>query len=80
MTYNVILLVITSNNIPSGPPIAFIYHLIPDGSPFQYIKPHPSIVEKRTSRYSICWKVLHSSSYLLGFTSLPPPPLPPYNY
>ena len=77
-----ISLVITSNNIPLNPPIALAYHLIPDGSPFWYIKSPLSIVEKRTSRYPICWKALYPSSYLLRFTS-PPPSLSlllSYNY
>ena len=81
MTYHVILLVITSNNIPLSPSIALAYHLVPDGSPFQYTKLHPSVVEKCISRYPICWEALHPSSYLLGLTSPPPPPpLPPYDY
>ena len=81
MTYHVISLVITSNNILLSPPIALAYYLVLDGSPFWYTKPYLSIVEKRISRYSICWEALHLSSYLLGFTSSPPPlPLPPYNY
>ena len=82
MTYHVILLVITSNDIPLSPLIVLTYHLIPDGSPFWYTKPHPSIIEKRTSRYPICRKALHPSLYLLEFTSPPPPslPFPPYNY
>ena len=81
MTYHVISLVITSNDIPLSPTIALAYHFVSNGSPFWYTKPHPSIVEKRTSRYPICWEALHPSSYLLGFTS--PPPfllLLPYNY
>ena len=81
MTYHVILLVITSNNIPPSPPIALAYHLVLDDSPFQYTKPYLSIIEKRTSRYLICWETLHLSLYLLGFTSPPsPPPLLPYDY
>ena len=76
-----ISLVITSNNIPLSLSIALAYHLVPDGSPFWYTKPHLSIVEKRTSRYPICWEAFHLSSYLLEFNSPPlPPPLPLYNY
>ena len=81
MTYYVISLVITSNDIPLSPPIALAYHLVLDGSPFRYTKPHLSIVEKCTSRYPICWKALHPPSYLLGFTSaLFPLPLLLYDY
>ena len=81
MNYYVILLVIISNNILLSPPIALANHLIPNGSLFWYTKPNPSNVKKRTSQYSIYWEALHPSLYLLGFTSLPPPPpLPPYNY
>ena len=81
MTYHVISLVITFNDIPLSLPIALAYHLVPDGSLFWYTKPHPSNIEKRISRYPICWEALYPSSYLLGFTSPPPPPLfPPYNY
>ena len=54
MTYHMISLVITSNNILLSPPIALAYHLVPDGLPFQYTKPHSFIIEKRTSRYPIC--------------------------
>ena len=76
-----ILLVITSNNILLSPLIAFAYHLVLDGSLFWYTKPHPSIVEKCTSRYPIYWKALHPLLYLLGFTSFSLPPLLlPYNY
>ena len=42
---HMILLVIISNNIPPSLPIALTYNLIPDGSSFQYTKPHSSIVE-----------------------------------
>ena len=80
MTYHVILLIITSNDIPLSPPIALAYHLVPDGSSFWYTKLHPSIVEKCTSRYSIYWKTLHPLSYLLEFTSPPLLLLPPYDY
>ena len=76
-----ILLVITSNDISLSLLIPLAYYLVLDGSPFWYIKPHPSIIEKRISRYLICWEALHPSSYLLGFTSpLPSPPFSPYNY
>ena len=73
--------VITSNNILLSSPIAFAYHLVPDGLPFWYIKPHLSIVEKRTRLYPIYWEAFYLTSYLLGFTFLPlPPSLPPYDY
>ena len=42
---HVILLVISSNNIPLSLPIAFTYHLISDNSLFQYIKAYQSIIE-----------------------------------
>ena len=42
--HHVILLVIISNDISLSLPIAFTYCLIPDGSPFQYTKPHSSII------------------------------------
>ena len=44
MIYHMILLIIVSNNISLCPPNALTYHFIPDGSFFQYIKPHSSIV------------------------------------
>ena len=58
MTYHVISLVITSNDIPLSPSIALTYHLVPDGSPFRYTKPHPSIVEKHSIRHHTCWDSL----------------------
>ena len=45
----VILLVIISNDIPRSLPIALTCCLIPDGSLFQYTKPHLSIVRNRLS-------------------------------
>ena len=39
---HMISLVIISNIISLSPPIAFIYHLVPNGSLFQYIKSHSS--------------------------------------
>ena len=41
---HMILLVITSNNIPLNLPIVFIYHFVLNGSSFQYTNPHLSIV------------------------------------
>ena len=41
---HVISLVIIPNNITLSPPIALTYCLVSDGSPFQYTKPHSSIV------------------------------------
>ena len=58
MTYYVIMLAITSNDIPLSPLIAFVYHFVPDDSPFQYTKPHPFIVEKHSIRYHTCWDSL----------------------
>ena len=45
MTYHVILLVITSNNIPLSLSIVLTYYLVLNGSLFQYTKSHPSIFE-----------------------------------
>ena len=41
---HVILLVITSNDIPLSPPIALTHYFVPDGLPFWYTKPYSSIV------------------------------------
>ena len=70
---HMISLVIISNDIPLSPPIALTYYLVPDGSPFQYTKPHSAIfgnwlsyiavIEKPTSCYLICWETLPPSSY-----------------
>ena len=46
---HVILLVITSNDIPLSPPIALTHRLIPNDSLFRYTKPHLSIVGNRLS-------------------------------
>ena len=58
MTYHVILFVITLNDIPLNPPIAFTYHLVPDGSPFRYTKPHSFTIEKHSIRHHTCWNSL----------------------
>ena len=49
----VIPLVIISNNISLSPPIALTYCLVPDGSPFQYTKPHSSIIGNRLSYIAV---------------------------
>ena len=54
MTYHMISLAITSNDIPHSLPIALTYHFVSDDSPFQYIKSHPSIVEKYSIRHHTC--------------------------
>ena len=41
--------VIIFNDIPPSPPIVLTYCLVPDSSPFWYIKPHSSIVGNRLS-------------------------------
>ena len=46
---HVISLVIIPNEIPLSPPIALTYHLVSNGSPFWYTKPHSSIVGNQLS-------------------------------
>ena len=59
-----ILLVILSNNILFSPSIALIYHFVPDGSLFQYIKPHLSIVGNRLSYIALLKRVLAAISFV----------------
>ena len=85
---HVILLVITSNNIPLSSPITFTYYLIPDGSPFQYTKPHLSIIKNCLSYIAL----LRSAPAVLPFVGkrtiryhtlfglISLLPLPLYNY
>ena len=58
MTYNVILFVITFNNILLSPPIVFTYYFVFDCSPFWYTKTHPSIIEKHFIYHHIDWDLL----------------------
>ena len=44
-----VMLIITFNNILLSPPIALIYHLVPDGSFFWYTKPYLFIIGKYLS-------------------------------
>ena len=69
---HVILLVITSNNIPLSPTVALsialflISHFMIHQTPFIYCWESVFlywIVEKWTSHYSICWEALFPSSY-----------------
>ena len=81
MTYYMISLVITFNNISLNQSIIYAYYFVLDSLPFWYTKSHLFIVKKCTCCYPICWEVFHPLSYLLELTFFPlHPSLPPYNY
>ena len=52
------------NNILLRLSIALIYHFVPNGLPFQYTKPHSSIIRNRLST-SHCWEIHQPLSHLL---------------
>ena len=71
---HVISLVIIPNNIPLSPPIALAYCLVPDGSLFQYTKPHSTIVGNRLSYIALLGSppaAIHPSSYCSFDSYLP---------
>ena len=70
-----ILLIVTSNDIPLSPSIALAYYLVPDGSFFGTLNLIHllleigilyCIIEKLISRYLICWKAYQQLSYFVG--------------
>ena len=77
---HVILLIITSNDIPPSPPIALTYYLVSDDSPFWYTKPHSSIVGNRfpilhywkSPPAAILFIEKPTSCYLICLEALPP--------